>query len=115
MRISMDKIFNIILGVLLAVWGVILIFDRGYISEKYRHYIDFGPYHYVFGLILFVCGGAILLSVVRRKTNNEARVLICPKCQDTFFDRDVSKNVCPNCNVVLEDVKGFYKRHPELK
>jgi len=111
----MNKFINTIFGVLLVAWGVILIFDRGYFSEKYRHYIDFGPYHYVFGLILLVCGGAILLSVVRRKKTSDEKVVICPSCGRSYNQQDVPRMECPTCQVELEDLKGFYDRHPDLR
>ncbi|WP_170830296.1 hypothetical protein [Maridesulfovibrio ferrireducens] len=41
---------------------------------------------------------------------------ICPKCETTFGIGEAPKNeLCPNCKDLLEPLKGFYDRHPELK
>ncbi|WP_320173585.1 hypothetical protein [Maridesulfovibrio sp.] len=43
---------------------------------------------------------------------------ICPKCQTPFgveYGRAPKRGKCPDCNVELEPIDGFYDRHPELK
>lgn len=43
---------------------------------------------------------------------------ICPKCQTPFGigqDRAPKSGKCPDCNVEIEPLDGFYDRHPELK
>jgi len=42
-------------------------------------------------------------------------VLICSKCQTPVPANETSGSVCPKCGGNLEDVKGFYTRHPEFK
>jgi hypothetical protein len=42
-------------------------------------------------------------------------VLICSKCQTPITVNEASGFVCPKCGGTLEDVKGFYTRHPEFK
>jgi hypothetical protein len=42
-------------------------------------------------------------------------VLICSKCQTVISANETFSFVCPKCGGSLEDAKGFYERHPELK
>ncbi|MBI9111613.1 hypothetical protein [Maridesulfovibrio ferrireducens] len=41
---------------------------------------------------------------------------ICPTCETPFGIGEAPQNeLCPRCKVLLEPLKGFYDRHPELK
>ncbi|OPY67785.1 MAG: hypothetical protein A4E57_02104 [Syntrophorhabdaceae bacterium PtaU1.Bin034] len=42
-------------------------------------------------------------------------VVICEKCRNVFPGKETNGEMCPTCGGALEDVKGFYERHPELK
>ncbi|WP_419781411.1 hypothetical protein [Maridesulfovibrio sp.] len=47
-----------------------------------------------------------------------AQGTICPKCRAPFgveHGRAPKGGKCPDCNVDLEPIDGFYDRHPELK
>jgi hypothetical protein len=61
----------------------------------------------------------IALYFVRRtdftKLPTKPEVLICDKCQNPIDSKKVSGIVCPTCGGNLEDIKGYYGRHPELK
>jgi len=49
----------------------------------------------------------------RRQTQNR-NDFICPRCEKVYL---TATNIlqCRECNVPLEPLEGFYKRHPELK
>lgn len=40
---------------------------------------------------------------------------ICPKCRTTYLGYTIKSRSCPQCGRNLEDVEGFYERHPKLK
>ena len=40
--------------------------------------------------------------------------VICPNCLKTMRGRNVPNYLCPECNVLLENIVGFYDRHPDL-
>ncbi|NJD02599.1 MAG: hypothetical protein FIA99_08400 [Ruminiclostridium sp.] len=41
--------------------------------------------------------------------------MICPKCSIPLWGKDNPTMICSNCQSPLEDVNGFYDRHPELR
>jgi hypothetical protein len=41
--------------------------------------------------------------------------VICLKCGEPFPGRDIKGSECGKCGGPLEDLRGFYERHPELK
>ncbi len=45
---------------------------------------------------------------------NEPETVICLQCQTPFIFTKVKNFQCPKCNGVLENLEGFYERHPEL-
>lgn len=40
---------------------------------------------------------------------------ICIKCKDTFPGYSIKGKACPHCGGTLEDLEGFFARHPEVK
>ena len=89
---------------------------RGYYSSKFDFYFDFGPYHYVLGIIITIVGVLFVYTSLTKKAKEfEDKFLICPKCNTPFNERDVPDGRCAKCKVDLEDIEEFYDRHPELK
>lgn len=41
--------------------------------------------------------------------------VICPKCKKPYYSKDIPDLRCLNCGERVEDISGFYDRHPELK
>ncbi len=50
-----------------------------------------------------------------KKSKTKEKVLICPKCLKPEWSIDHPTLKCPNCNSNLEQMDGFYERHPDLK
>jgi predicted amidophosphoribosyltransferase len=50
----------------------------------------------------------------RRHGRVNRRDMMCPGCQ-RVFPGPQAPSECPECRLPLEPIKGFYKRHPELK
>jgi hypothetical protein len=111
-----NRILFLLLGVCLSFFGFFTIIQRGYFSSRFEFYFDFGRYHYVFGVLITVVGIFFIYTSLTSKSKHlEDKYLICPKCKDSYNQKDVPNSRCPNCAVELEDLEGFYDRHPEPK
>ena len=107
---------SLILGLSCLVFGIFTILESGYYSSKYSRFIDFGDYHVVFGTFITIIGLLFIYTVLRNKARKfEDNFVICPKCRTPFKQNEVPDGRCPKCEVELEDLEGFYQRHPELK
>lgn len=112
----MNRILYILLGIVLAVFGCAIIVQPRWHSSKYDYNFDFTGIHIPFGSALIIIGVIFIWSALRRKAKEYKEIfLICPKCEETFDKKDVPDQLCPNCKVDLENIEGFYERHPELK
>ena len=70
------------------------------------------------GVIVALFGVALIVFAIFRKSTpdkEEDKFLICPKCKTPFNQKDLTDSRCPECKAELEDLEGFYERHPELK
>lgn len=76
--------------------------------------------------ILFICAGIlwVVYSIVFRKkldTNikkskqKEETFVICFQCRKPLYAASTNDDKCPHCGGNLENLDGFYDRHPELK
>ena len=111
-----NRILFLLLGVCLGLYGFFTSIQRGYYSSRFGFYVDFGRYHYLFGILIMLVGIFVIYTTLSSKRKYlKEKYLICPKCKDSFSQKDVSNSLCPNCTVELEDLEGFYDRHPELK
>lgn len=112
----MYKFMYILGGIILAVFGYRIIVRPRFYDNIYGRYWDFTEIKWVFGVSLIIIGVFIIFNASRKKAKDfEEKLLICPKCKTPFNQKDVTDGQCPKCEVQLEDLKGFYERHPELK
>ena len=58
---------------------------------------------------------SILALKNRAKLKSNDKYVICKICHKAFSIENVPDNKCPKCNIELEELNGFYDRHPELK
>jgi len=58
-----------------------------------------------------------LRAIYRDDFNNlpETSAVICLKCLEPAILDDASGMICKKCGGTLEELRGFYDRHPELK
>lgn len=58
-----------------------------------------------------------LNSIYRDDFNNlpETSTVICVKCMEPTILDEATGMICKKCGGTLEEVRGFYDRHPELK
>ena len=110
-----NKVIFLFLGITLVIFGCFRCINRVYHDFLYNYHYDFGPYHYLFGIFVIVIGIIFIYISLRKKSEDfEDKFLICPKCERVFNIMDFADHHCPNCQVKLEDLEGFYERHPEF-
>lgn len=109
-----NKIAFLIFGVFLTWLGSEVIRKGGFVL--YGHYVSFADSKVISGSALIAFGILFIWFALKRKAQDfKGKFLVCPKCKDSFNQKDVPNSRCPNCAVELEDLEGFYDRHPELK
>ena len=112
----MNRYIHIFLGLVLVIFGIGIIIQPRWYSSKYEQYFDFTGVHVPVGTF-FIVIGLLFFWVVLRKSAKvyQDKFLICPKCETPYNKKEVPDKQCPRCKVELEELDGFYKRHPELK
>jgi hypothetical protein len=118
----MNKIFFILMGVVWGLVGSFIIISPRFFSSYFKRELDFTEIRWPFGGALIVIGFIFIWSSLikkaieaEKKEKDDNKVLMCPKCEKPFYKKDSSSSMCPECRTELEDLSGFYDRHPELK
>ena len=108
--------FYIILGLSLAIFGIGIIYDPTFHDTKHNFIYDFSDVKWPLGIFLTLLGVAFLYFSLRRKPNGSiSGFLICPLCRKPHEIKNSSENRCSSCGTDLEELDGFYERHPEIK
>lgn len=111
-----NKIFMIILGISLFGFGFGIILNPEFYDSKHQFYYDFNEIRLPFGGFLIVIGSLFLILALKKKSKEfEPKFLICAKCLKPLHLHAVKNNKCPECEGELENLEGFYDRHPELR
>ncbi len=101
-------------GIVFTIFGCMVIIKPIFYDHVYGLYLDFTKTKWPFGGSLIIIGILLIWSALNKKAKSfEGEFLICPKCETTFNRREIIDQNCPQCNVKLEDLEGFYDRHPE--
>lgn len=104
----------IISGIVLMVLGILIYIDPviyGYDVPKES------------GVVLIIIGGLWIFYFLRevkkysknKSSTDYADFVICTDCRKPFSNIDAPSEICPSCGGRLENLSGFYERHPELK
>lgn len=110
------KIPGIIASVILLLSGLSIMLDPKQYSWLYKYTFDFSEAKWIFGTFLILSGVVFLIFSLRKKDKElEPNYTICPSCLQPYFGDETKDNKCPKCNGELENLDGFYERHPELK
>jgi len=110
----MRKVFTFIIGAWLSIIGFCLVIGQDYHLRGVK--LDFGGANIIVGVLLFVIGISVIIFALRRKVKDfEDKVAICSQCGQTSEITNVSNMRCPKCDGKLEDLDGFFDRHPELR
>ena len=118
----MNKTTIKLLGGVLIFSGITIWLNPAYFSSRFGITFDFTGIKWPFGGGLVLLGCFFIWSSFRKKAieaektlRDEKEVLMCPKCVKPFYKKDCQDVKCPECQGPLEDLSGFYERHPELK
>lgn len=112
----LNKVTYVLLGIFLIIFGIFLLFKQIYHDFLYDYFYDFGKYHRLLGIILIGLGTIISYRSYKKdpKSFNDS-YLICPNCRKPYNKKNITNRRCPDCSTMLEELDGFYERHPELK
>ena len=105
-------------AIFLPIIGVLIIIKP--VHHGYKFSYDFrGGLEWILGIAFIFIGLFFFIFQMKQSTIDRENIIdfpvICPKCQKLFDHKNKLHNMkCPHCNVVVESLKGFYKRHPEL-
>ncbi len=103
------RYFNVIGAIIVIASGYI-----GYTSEdSYLHGIRVSPFA---DLLLIVIGLVYLINtLIKWKQKESDDYFICVNCKEPILRTLSKNNICQTCGKKLEELKGFYERHKELK
>jgi len=109
-RFVLSKIVSIALGLYLIGWSMPFL-------ESATTSVDGQPISFWGRWLMTIAGIVMMVFAFRKKYHKPSSVdMICPECETTFVAASVPANrQCAKCVSVLEPLKGFYERHPELK
>ena len=118
----MKKLAYICLGVLMGLFGLGILINPIINHTGLRYNFDFTEIKWPFGIGIILLGIFFIWSpfmkkaiLAERKAKNDKKVLMCPKCIKPFYRKDCQDLTCPECQCQLEELSGFYERHPEFK
>lgn len=98
--------------------GIMSILVGAQLYEDQWNYLHGFPVTKGAGVLVAVSGVVFLLYGMLSKNipkEYDDNFVICVNCLSSFYAKDISNNVCPNCSGVTENLDGFYDRHPELR
>ena len=65
--------------------------------------------------IIYVLLNAKKIIADKKNAKKLEKIVMCPNCRKPVFVKDIPGGKCQKCNIELEDVEGFYDRHPGLR
>ena len=66
-----EKTYSIVLGIALFVFGFFMCIRRVYHDFLYDYHYDFGPHHYLLGILFMVAGSIFIYTSIRKGRNND--------------------------------------------
>jgi len=110
------NVYTVIICFVAIIWGVEAIKNK---EILFHHYVISGSDAIYQGKIAI---GAGLLGIfttiffkIKKKPDEVPLYVICTSCLKPWHSNETSDKACPDCGGGLEDVNGFYNRHPDLK
>jgi hypothetical protein len=110
----MRRFFVGFLGVMLIFIGIGTLIAPVTYRPMYSTYIDLSNIKWPFFIFTSIFGSVCLYISIYNK-GSKTCYWICSKCQETNMLDERTKHQCPQCNIQLEKLDGFYERHPDLR
>ena len=114
--------FFILLGLVFGIFGILVVTHPAWYSSYLNQYVDLTLVKWQVGVFFIGFGAQFIWSSFRRgaieaekKYKDMQKVLMCPRCVKPHQKKNVIELKCPVCAETLEDLTGFYERHPDLK
>lgn len=118
----MYRISYILTGIMWIVLGISIIVDPIFYSSYLNKVVNFTGIEWFVGACLIIVGCYVILSSFQRKTieaekkrKEDKKVMMCRECVKPFYKKNCNDLKCPECKAPVEELIGFYERHPELK
>ncbi len=73
------------------------------------------PVHPIGEILCFVFGILLVYISLFKWTLTVKKKYICPVCEEVSERTGSNKIVCSACSEPMEELNGFYERHPEKK
>ncbi|TAN42480.1 MAG: hypothetical protein EPN25_03315 [Nitrospirae bacterium] len=54
-------------------------------------------------------------ALMKDNVGNIPETVVCLNCEEPYFYDKIKTFKCPKCGGTLEDLEGFYERHPDMK
>ena len=114
---SKKIISEILLGVLIILFGILIYFDTSPSIYGFSVPKSLGGLLIILGLfwLFYVLFNKNKLITNWKKAKEAESIWICPQCLKPEYRRDNPDLNCSVCHSNLENLDGFYERHPELK
>ena len=108
------RILYIIAGLLILYVGIDVMRKEDLFYYGYHVHLGKAALPVAIAIIIFGLG-ILFIAIGKSFSYNGEKYLVCPKCHQEYGTKDVVNSNCPECKCELEDLDGFYDRHPELK
>jgi hypothetical protein len=105
------------MGSILIVLGSLILFNPTPTSAGFHIPKILGPIFIVIGVFSFIYALVFKKSLIPpdNRFGDASPAFMCPNCRQPAFGNDFPDMECPNCHIQVEEVEGFYDRHPELR
>lgn len=110
------KIFFAIFAIASFLLGIFVVFERGY--NHHGIFIDLSKSYITVSVLFFVISIIFLFLAYREKIGanyDSEKNYMCSECLKPFSENQITDDKCPICGSKVENLKGFYDRHPNLK
>jgi hypothetical protein len=115
MRLLKSRIIYILAGILLFMASLITL-EKDYFNWYGKRFF-IGKGKYAVAIAIMISGLSAIFLALRKnfKPFYFTTYLKCLGCNKLFEDKKTSNFLCPHCGGQLEELNGFYDRHPEFK
>lgn len=102
-------------GLILILFGIVTLLEDGY--TRYGVQVPVGKIVaigiIVYGLIMLRSGFKIITSM---STKSEVKAYFkCVNCGERYNSNVMTTVHCPKCSGKIENIEGFFERHPEFR